>query len=217
MTGRMLDERLARWQFWLFFIAFNVAFYPMHHLGLTGMPRRIYTYATETGWGPLNLVSTIGAVGVALSVLLFIINVAYTLRKGEPAPDNPWGASSLEWATPSSPPAYNFASLPVVSSREPLWTANGREPTHVMGLSVETREGLVTTVLDAKPDVRYHYPEPTIWPFVAAIGVWEWLMWSMFSFQGLLWGMIPPAIAFIFWYWPSKKEVEEHRQVEVQP
>ena len=161
--------------------------------------------------------STIGAVGVALSVLVFIINVAYTLRKGEPAPDNPWGASSLEWATPSPPPAYNFASLPVVSSREPLWTANGSEPTHVMGLSVTTREGLVTTVLDAKPDVRYHYPEPTIWPFVAAIGVWGWLMWSMFSFQGMLWGMIPPAIAFIFWYWPSKKEVEEHRHVEVRP
>jgi cytochrome c oxidase subunit I len=217
MTGRMLSERLARWQCWLFFIAFNVGFYPMHHLGLTGMPRRIYTYAPETGWGPLNLVSTIGAVGVAVSVLLFIVNVAYSLRKGEPAPDNPWGASSLEWATPSPPPAYNFASLPVVSSREPLWIDHGGEPTHVSGLSVETREGLITTVLDATPDVRYDYPEPTIWPFVAAIGVWAWLMWSLFSFQGMLWGMIPPAIAFILWYWPSKKEVREHRQVEVRP
>jgi cytochrome c oxidase subunit 1 len=189
----------------------------MHHLGLTGMPRRVYTYAAETGWGPLNLVSTIGAVGVALSVLLFIINVAYSLRRGERAPENPWGASSLEWATPSPPPAYNFASLPVVSSREPLWTADGTEPTHVMGLSVETREGLVTTVLDAKPDVRYDYPEPTIWPFVAAIGVWAWLVWSIFSLRGMLWGMIPPAIAFIFWYWPSKTEVEKHRHVEVRP
>ena len=217
MTGRMLHERLARWQFWLFFIAFNVTFYPMHHLGLTGMPRRIYTYATETGWGPLNLLSTIGAAGIALSVLLFISNVAYALRKSGPAPENPWGASSLEWATPSPPPAYNFASLPVVSSREPLWTTDDREPTHVVGLSVETREGLVTTVLDATPDVRYDYPDPTIWPFVAAVGVWAWLVWSIFSLQGMLWGMIPPAIAFILWYWPSKKEVEKHRRVEVRP
>jgi cytochrome c oxidase subunit 1 len=213
----MLSERLARWQFWLLFIAFNVAFYPMHHLGLRGMPRRIYTYAAGTGWGTLNLVSTIGAVGVALSVLLFIVNVAYSLRKGQRAPGNPWGASSLEWATPSPPPAYNFASLPVVSSREPLWAGNGQDPTHVMGLSVETREGLVTTVLDAKPDLRYDYPKPTIWPFVAAIAVWAWLLWSIFSTQGMLWGMIPPAIAFIFWYWPSKADVEEHRQVEVRP
>jgi cytochrome c oxidase subunit I+III len=217
MTGRMLSERLARWQFWLFFVAFNVTFYPMHHLGLAGMPRRIYTYAAETGWGLLNLVATIGAVGIGLSVLLFLVNVAYSLRAGERAPDNPWGGSSLEWGTPSPPPAYNFASLPVVSSREPLWMADANEPTHVMGLSAETREGLVTTVIDALPDVRYDYPEPTVWPFIAAVAVWFWLIWSIFSAQGLLWGMIPPAIAFIGWYWPSRKEVEEHRQVEVRP
>ena len=217
MAGRMLDERLGRWQFWLFFIAFNVAFYPMHHLGLAGMPRRIYTYPAETGWGPLNLVSTIGALGVALSVLLFIVNVVRTLRSGERAQDNPWGAATLEWATSSPPPSYNFASPPVVSSREPLWISDAETPTHVTGLAVNTREGLVTTVLDAKPDVRYDYPDPTLWPFVAALAIWAWLVWSIFSIQAVLWGMIPPAIAFILWYWPSKEDVAKHRAADVRP
>jgi cytochrome c oxidase subunit 1 len=217
MTGRLLDERLARWQVWLFFIAFNVAFWPMHHLGLAGMPRRVYTYGAETGWGPLNLIATIGAVGIAISVLLFVVNVVRSLRKGERAPGNPWGAATLEWATPSPPPKYNFTALPVVSSREPLWTRDADAPTHVIGLSAETREGLVTTVLDAVPDVRYDYPEPTIWPFVAALGVAQWLIWSIFSIEGVLWGMIPPAIAFIGWYWPHRKEVQQHRSVEIAP
>jgi len=217
MTGRLLNERLARWQFGLFFIAFNVTFYPMHHLGLAGMPRRIYTYAAETGWGPLNLISTIGAIGIAISVLLFIVNVFRSLRKGERAQDNPWGAPTLEWATSSPPPSYNFASPPVVSSREPLWVSEAKAPTHVTGLSLETRECLVTTVLDAKPDVRYDYPKPTLWPFIAAVAVWAWLLWSIFSIQGVLWGMIPPAIAFIFWYWPQRKDVAEHRAADVRP
>src|SRR5207237_8284588 len=101
ITGRMLGERLGRWQFWLFLIGVNVCFFPLHVLGLDGMPRRIYTYAAQTGWGPLNFVATVGQTIVDASMLLFVINVVRALWKGERAPDNPWGAPTLEWATPS--------------------------------------------------------------------------------------------------------------------
>ena len=217
MTGRMMGERLAKWQFWLFFIGFNVAFWPMHQLGLKGMPRRIYTYPAESGWGMLNLVSTIGALVIAASMVLFLVNVFRSLRQGERAPDNPWGAPTLEWATPSPPPPFNFAALPVVSSREPLWTRRHEDPTHVSGLSTEVREGLVTTVLDAVPDVRYGYPEPAIWPFLGAVGITIWLVWSIFSLQGILWGLAPAAVAFIGWFWPRKEETEKNKLVEKRP
>jgi len=216
-TGRMLGERLGRWQFTLFFIGFNVAFFPMHILGLAGMPRRIYTYAAETGWGPLNLVATIGAVVIAVSILLFVINVVRSLAKGEAAGADPWGAGTLEWATRSPPPAFSFVALPVVASREPLWAREADEPTHVRGLSAQTREGLVTTVLDARPDVRYSYPTPTIWPVVAAITVVGWLFWSAMTPSGMFYGLIPPAIAFIAWYWPTQKETAEQLLLERRP
>jgi cytochrome c oxidase subunit I+III len=217
LTGKLLDERMGRWQFWLFFIGVNVCFFPMHQLGLEGMPRRIYTYATETGWGPLNGIATVGAIMVDLAMIVFVANVIRTLRSRERAPDNPWGAATLEWATPSPPPPFNFAALPVVTSREPLWSRDADAPTHVVGLSSQVREGLVTTVLDAIPDVRYGYPEPGIWPFLGAVSVSIWLIWSIFSIQGVLWGLIPPTIAFIGWFWPRKEETEKNKSVEKSP
>jgi heme/copper-type cytochrome/quinol oxidase subunit 1 len=112
----------------------------------------------------LNLLATIGVAVTALGALAFVINLVRSLRKGEMAGRDPWGAATLEWGTRSPPPAYNFAALPVVVSRHPLWSPAGDGPTHVTGLSTKTREGLVTTVLDAVPDTRYVYPSPGIWP-----------------------------------------------------
>ena len=217
VTGRMLNERMGHWQFWLFFIGVNLTFFPMHQLGLEGMPRRIYTYLAESGWGTLNLVSIIGAVIVDLSMLLFVLNVFLHFRHGERASDNPWGAPTLEWSTRSPPPPFNFLMLPVVSSREPLWARKSSGATHVSGLAANAREGLVTTVLDALPDVRYTYPSPGIWPFIAALAVAFWLIWSIYSVPGTFWGMIPPAIAFIAWFWPRKKENDEHLALEKRP
>jgi cytochrome c oxidase subunit 1 len=217
VTGRLLNERLGRWEFWLFFVGFNVTFFPMHLLGLAGRPRRIYTYGVETGWGTLNLVATIGAVMIALSMLLFVINVARSRVSGEHAGEDPWGAPTLEWSTHSPPPPFNFVALPVVASRVPLWAREADEPTHVSGLSTRTREGLVTTVLDALPDVRYSYPAPTIWPFVAAITVVVWLYWSNITPSGMWYGLIPPAIAFIAWYWPTQKETADQLMLQRRP
>jgi cytochrome c oxidase subunit 1 len=216
MTGRMMDETLGRWNFWLFFIGFNVTFYPMHHLGLQGMPRRVYTYPADMGWNGLNLLSSLGAAIIAVSVILFIVNVVKSRRAGVPAGDNPWGAPTLEWATTSPPAWSNFAAIPVVSSREPLWQspADASVPTHVTGLATNVREGLVTTVIDAIPDHRYVYPSPSIWPFIAAVATTFWFIGSFYMPTAMAWGMIPVAIALTFWFWPTKGETEKHLLLE---
>jgi cytochrome c oxidase subunit 1 len=181
------------------------------------MPRRIYTYPADTGWGPLNLVASAGAVVIAVSMLLFVVNVVVSLRRGARAVEDPWGAPTLEWATRSPPPPFNFVRLPVVDSREPLWNPKAGAPAFVSGLAAEAREGLVTTVIDAVPDVRYHYPGPGIWPFVAAVALSSWLIWSIFSVKGFVWGLIPPAIAFIAWFWPRKQDNDEGLALEKAP
>jgi cytochrome c oxidase subunit I+III len=215
--GRLLDERLARWHFWLLFVGFNLTFFPLHLLGLAGMPRRVYTYTADTGWGTLQFVSWIGAMIDDLGMFVFVFNVVRALWKGRRAPDDPWGAGTLEWATPSPPAPFNFVHLPIVASREPLWSPPADGPRRVIGLSTKYREGLVTTVLDALPDVRYCYPEPSIWPVAAALGVGSWLDWSIFSNKGMLLGMIAPAIAFVAWYWPSKEESVAELELEKRP
>ncbi len=111
-SGRMLSERLGKIQFWLFMIGLNLAFFPMHILGLMGMPRRQYTYPTGLGWDGLNLASTIGAYIIGIGVLVFLFNFFVTMRKPATAPNDPWDAFTLEWATSSPPPAYNFADHP---------------------------------------------------------------------------------------------------------
>src|SRR5499427_2592022 len=121
VTGRMLSERLGRWHFWLFVVGFNITFVTMHVQGLLGMPRRIYTYQADRGWEIWNLITTLGVPLQAIAILIFVVNVIVSLRKGEPAGADPWDAWTLEWATTSPPPPYNFEVVPVTTSRRPLW------------------------------------------------------------------------------------------------
>ncbi len=121
MTGRFLSERVGKWHFWLSFVGFNLTFLPQHWLGLQGMARRMWTYAADTGWAPLNLLSSIGAAILAVSVAIFAWNVVVSLRRGAVASDDPWDAWTLEWATTSPPPPENFSAIPVATSRRPLW------------------------------------------------------------------------------------------------
>src|SRR4051794_5510172 len=131
MTGRMLDETLGKIQFVLMFVGFNLTFFPMHQLGLAGMPRRIADYASTAGWNDLNLVATIGGFVIGASMLPFLWNVLVSLRNGKIAGDDPWGANTLEWATSSPPPPYNFDHLPEIRSERPVFDArHGRTAAH---------------------------------------------------------------------------------------
>jgi len=130
MFGRMLNDKLGKLQFWLMWIGFNTTFFPMHILGLEGMPRRIATYAADRGWAIPNLIATIGAFTIATSVLVFIINVIRTTRTGERAGDDPWEGNTLEWMTSSPPPEYNFKDIPEVSSERPLFDRRMQGLTH---------------------------------------------------------------------------------------
>ena len=131
MTGRMLNETLGKVQFVLMFIGFNLTFFPMHELGLAGMPRRIADYASAAGWNDLNLLATIGGFTIAASMLPLLWNVFVSLRSGELAGDDPWEGNTLEWATSSPPPPYNFDHLPEIRSERPLFDLrHGRPADH---------------------------------------------------------------------------------------
>jgi cytochrome c oxidase subunit 1 len=215
-TGRMMSERLGLWQFWLFFIGFNVAFFPMHVLGLYGMTRRIYTYPKEMGWGDMNLLATIGAGIIAVSVLLFIINAVRSYRNGELAGADPWGGGTLEWSTMSPPPAGNFEYVPVVHGRDPMWEP-AREPSHVTGLTNRHREVLITSVNDAELDHRMWLPASSIWPFLSALAVTVLFIGSIFTPWAVVWASIPVAIGTTVWFWPKRRTAEQRVATEVRP
>ncbi|MBX6363581.1 MAG: cytochrome c oxidase subunit I [Gemmatimonadetes bacterium] len=155
VTGRFMSERLGKWNFWLFFIGMNLTFFPMHFIGLLGMPRRTFTYSPDLHVTNLNLSATIGAFILAIAFLLLIVNVLISRRNGAPASHNPWGAATLEWATSSPPPEYNFGRIPVIHNREPLWLPGKEE---------------VVEAAQARPGA-IHMPPPSFWPFFTAIGI----------------------------------------------
>jgi cytochrome c oxidase subunit I len=214
-TGRMLDETLGKVNFWLVFIGFNVAFFTMHITGLMGMPRRVYTYQAGLGWDAPNLVSTIGAFILAVGILMLLVNVAYSLRRGKIAGPNPWDAPTLEWATSSPPPPYNFEVIPSVASRHPLWEKRlqegAGESVIERGLVLDDHhETLGVSPLDGEPDVILKMPGESYMPFALTLCI------SAF-FAGLLvhiWGLavaavILGAIAVMAWLWPRAEAGEK--------
>ena len=203
LTGRMLSERIGTIALTFFFIGFNLTFFPQHILGLMGMPRRIYTYLPETGWGGLNLLVSIGAGVMTVGLLLYLYNIIVSLRQGAAAADNPWEASTLEWATSSPPPAYNFLPSPTVSGHDPLWENPELQPV-VVGLHADERDVLVTHVMDAEPDHRKVFPDPSIWPFLTAIATSVMFIGSIFTPWAVIWGSIPIAVGLVAWAWPRR-------------
>ncbi|OZI49583.1 cytochrome c oxidase subunit I [Bordetella genomosp. 4] len=174
VSRRALSERLGRWAFWLMFVGFNVAFFPMHLTGLAGMPRRVYTYAESQGWGTLNMVSTIGAYLIGAGVLVFLWDLVRNFRpSSEHNAGNVWNAGTLEWLPSAN---HGLRSIPVVTTREPLWDQPGIDEDVAAGryflpnAPAGLRSTLVTNALDARPEYVLPLPGPGWSPFVAALG-----------------------------------------------
>ena len=161
ITGKMLNENLGRLNFWLMFIGMNLTFFPMHYLGLNGMPRRIYTYSAEFGWEHLNQLASIGYVVLFVSFLVFILNVLQT-RNSRKVSHDPWDAPGLEWSIASPPPPYNFAELPQVDGLDQYWIM--KEKAEAAGTPITEPEALVD-------ESTIHMPSPSYWPIFTAVGV----------------------------------------------
>ena len=161
ITGKMLDETFGRLNFWLMFIGMNLTFFPMHFLGLNGMPRRIYTYSAEFGWEHLNQLASIGYVVLFVSFLVFILNVLQT-RNSRKVSHDPWDAPGLEWSIASPPPPYNFAELPQVDGLDQYWIM--KERAEAAGTPITEPEALVD-------ESTIHMPSPSYWPIFTAVGV----------------------------------------------
>jgi cytochrome c oxidase subunit 1 len=202
-SGRMLSETWGKVSFWLIAGGFNLGFFPMHFLGLMGMPRRIYTYPAESGWGPLNMVATAGSAIAVVGALIFVANALVSLKRGALAGADPWGAATLEWATASPPPPHNFDYTPVVEDQIPLWTG---PPPMMDGLALDRRELLLTTAVEAQPDYRQESPAPSIWPLLTAAAVSAMFVGSIFTPWALVWGSIPVAAAVTGWFWPKGQQ-----------
>jgi cytochrome c oxidase subunit 1 len=182
MFGRMLDEKIGKVHFWLMLIAFNLTFFPMHFVGLHGMPRRVYTYPAGLGFETMNMLETVGALLLALSQAIFIWNIIKAWRGPRNAPADPWNGATLEWAIPSPPQEFNFAVEPEVHSRDPLWEQKRQqgplpEPERVGGQGI-------------------HLPNPSFWPLLTATGV-AGIFISMMMIQFLGWWFV---VAMVLWF-----------------
>ncbi|HET8770652.1 MAG TPA: cytochrome c oxidase subunit I [Gemmatimonadaceae bacterium] len=188
MTGRLMSEKIGNWHFWLNFIGFNLTFFPMHFSGLLGMPRRIYTYDAGQGWELFNLISTAGTYLLFVSTLIFAWNFLRSRTRGERAGNDPWGAPTLEWSIPSPVPEYNFAQIPSVTSRYPLWDV--KHPELTSGIDHSSADAMTVSDAHAVPvheELERRSPEslgipmpfPTAKPLVAAFMI-------VVMFSGLL-------------------------------
>jgi cytochrome c oxidase subunit I len=177
MFGRMLDERLGKLHFWLMLIGFNLTFFPMHFVGLNGMPRRVYTYPKELGFELLNQIETAGAFLLGVAFLVFLVNIFQSWRKPRNAPADPWNGATLEWSIPSPPPEFNFAEIPTVHGRDALWELKRErggtlpEPKRVSGAGI-------------------HMPNPSYWPLVAAVGILGFFVFLMMLGHTGIWPVI---------------------------
>ena len=215
VTGRMMSETLGKWNFWLLFVGVNVTFFPMHILGLKGMTRRVYTYPAEMDWGTLNLISSIGAVIIVAGMAVFAVNLFRSLKRGQIAGPNPWGADSLEWLTSSPPPPYNFVDTPVVTSRDGLW-GYGDEIPVITGLRTDKPQILVTSLMDADPVYLQESPRPTFAPLLMAFVISGMLAGGVFTPWGIVVGSAAVIIPFYMWAWPDKREHEQNLREEQQ-
>jgi cytochrome c oxidase subunit I len=211
MTGRLMNETAGSWGFWLMFVGFNVAFFPMHIVGLAGMPRRIYTYPGGMGWDSWNLVITAGAYLFAIGVAVSLVNFIVSARRGTRSPADPWGADTLEWGVPSPPPAYGSVHIPTVVSRNPLWDEHDEEgdPRNERVLD-QGRLTLTTHWRHATPQAVARMPEDTAVPLVLALLLTA--LACAVLLRELIWSgalALCCLAALAYWLWPHGRRDEE--------
>ncbi|MEV6815446.1 cytochrome c oxidase subunit I [Micromonospora sp. NPDC051296] len=210
ITGRMYHEKLGRWAFWLFFTGMHLTFFPMHLYGLFGMPRRVYTYPDEPGWGGWNLVSTAGSYLLAIGLLLVLIGVVHAVRWGRPAPPDPWGGDSLEWSTDSPPKPYNFPVLPQVHSLHPTWDDASRtsmtEGATEDRILAGGRQTLVTSELDGRRERTVEMPEASLQPLLLALAMLVFFTALLFAWYPVAAGAaLVVASTIAVWLWPPRR------------
>jgi cytochrome c oxidase subunit I len=235
VTGKLLDEKLGKIHFWLMLIGFNLAFGPMHILGMQGQPRRTYQYPEGMGWDLWNLVSTIGAMTIALSFLVFIVNIIKTMRSPERAPADPWDARTLEWTIPHPPPEYNFADIPVIHGRDDFWHRkyteddDGRLVRIPAGASGETSSVTEASAHDGGDDGHghddggdddghgghghgIHMPSPSYFPALGAVGILLVGYGAIYLKSGTWWIMALGGLITLsgIFGWGNEPLAEEH-------
>jgi cytochrome c oxidase subunit I+III len=232
ITGRMMGERLGWWSAGVMFVGFNLAFFPMHLSGLLGMPRRVYTYPAGSGLETYNLLSSIGAFVFATGILLSIVNFLVSRRRGVPAGPNPWNADSLEWSVTSPPPDAQFARLPVVRDRHPLWDEHWRQermrPEDTPAGEGEAREdvaqmdhwptrwrgGLVVTVNEGRPLAVVHMPRRSIAPFIMSVGLVTLFAALIVDYVPvMIAGLALVAVGLVRWFWPQDTETAAMEEI----
>ncbi len=212
MFGRHLSERIGKAHFWLMFIGFNLAFFPMHILGLQGMPRRQDTYPDGMGWNMWNMVATIGAFIIAVSIAIFIFNVFRSFRKGEEAEGDPWDGRTLEWSMPSPPPEHNFDVIPHVKKRDDWWYTKYAEDHEGAPVRVFAGGADDTEHRDEHPghhEEHIHMPDPSYWPLVAAFGLPVMAYGVLYTAYGVL---IAGGVILLtgLFGWALEPSAEEH-------
>jgi cytochrome c oxidase subunit 1 len=191
-TGRMMDETLGKWHFWLMLIGFNLTFGPMHILGLNGMPRRTYRYDEGLGWDAWNLMATVGALTIGVSFLVFIYNLVKSKRYGAPGGPDPWDGRTLEWSIPSPPPVHNFDEIPVVHSVDDFWHRKYAEDEEGRLVPLPAVSGGSVALEHDKGDEgghgehEIHMPSPSYYPVLLSMGL-----------VGTAWGIVYIPVGWI--------------------
>ncbi|RST31278.1 cytochrome c oxidase subunit I [Sphingomonas ginkgonis] len=217
VTGRMMSERLGHWSFWTIFVGFNLAFFPMHVLGLYGMPRRVWTYPAGMGFDLPNAIISGGAFILAIGILLFLINVIKSATSGPRAGPDPWAGSTLEWSIPSPPPSFNFAVIPLLASRHPLWEDHlkkSEERTIFDSgfLLDEGKETLAVTPLDGQPSVILKMPGDSLLPGLLAAALFVFFVGLLVRSDWLsTTAGAAVAIVLVMWFQPTKQPQDQER------
>ncbi|WP_420452660.1 cbb3-type cytochrome c oxidase subunit I [Ilumatobacter sp.] len=225
-TGRMMGETLGKWNFWLMYAGIHVTFFPMHVVGLLGMPRRIYTYPEESGWGIYNLVSSLGVLLILPGLGCFIVNVVRSYRGGRRAGPNPWGAGSLEWALPSPPKEHSWTLPPIVRSESPLWdqddlhtgTPEQERFARAMGeWPLRWRAVLVVGTGSGEPEEVFRVSNTSFWPLITAFGTVIIFASELLKLRlGALAGAITIVVSVIMWNRPEPPPMTEQEEIDFE-